>query len=75
MIVKANFLRKNFKVEKQKEIYDGEVLCPICAFQAETLDWEQMDGFMRVRCVCDECDTHFEIWYSLNYVEHREIDR
>jgi hypothetical protein len=67
----GNFL----KVEKQKEIYDGEILCPICECQAESLDWEQIDGYMRVQCACDECDTHFEIWYSLNYVEHREIDR
>ena len=69
-----NILGKRIKVSKQKPIYDGDLLCPICELQGEDCDWEQIDGNMRVRCACERCDISYTIWFSLNYVEHNEIE-
>ena len=74
MIYNRNVTGTSVKMENQPPEYDGTLLCPMCECQATDADWEQIDGYMRVRCVCCECDASFEIWYVLKYVEHREIE-
>lgn len=71
---KEDVVGKIIKVEKQQTIYAGDLLCPVCECQGEDVDWEQKDGYMRVICNCLECGVGYQVWFSLNYVEHREIE-
>ena len=73
MKAKKDVVGKIVKVEKQKAIYAGDLLCPVCERQGEDFDWEQINGEMRVRCECVYCDVAYEVWFTLNYEEHREI--
>ena len=71
---KEDVVGKIIKVEKQQAIYDGgDLLCPVCECQGYDLDWEQINGNMRVACTCPNCGVDYQVWFSLNYVEHREI--
>ena len=59
-------------IKEQPEVYDTDLVCPLCKSSklVNLVGVRMADAEVELACECSECKLEFDIYFSLQYVEH-----